>query len=54
MVCGGLWWFAVFCSGLRYFDGPLRGTENKLILQKCVKRCPIILISSNLALLSPL
>ena len=54
MVCGGLQWFVVVCSGLRYFDGPLRATENKVILQTFVKRCPILLISSKLALLSPL
>ena len=32
----------------------LRATENKMILRKFVKRCPILLISSNLAFLSHL
>ena len=36
------------------FGSILRATENKLILEKFVKRCPILLISSNLAFLSPL
>ena len=36
------------------FGSILRATENKLILRKFVKRCPILFISSNLAFLSPL
>ena len=36
------------------FGSILRATENKLILRNFVKKCPIFLISSNLAFLSPL
>ena len=35
------------------FGSILRATENKLILRKIVKRCPILLISSNLSFLHP-
>ena len=36
------------------FLSILKATENKLILRKYVKRCPILLISFNLAFHSPL
>ena len=36
------------------FGSKLRATKYKLVSRKIAKRCPILLISSNLAFLAPL
>ena len=29
VIYGVLWWFALVCGGLRYFDGPVRKTRSQ-------------------------